>query len=319
MTSRRQILRIFAATSIAQSVSAWAQEPRKIPRVGFVAPSAVAEQRFNLFRQGLRELGYVEGKNIQLELRAGGNPKLLKDAAAELVQQKVDVIATVFGAASDGAKQSTKEIPIVLAPMGDAVAQGFVTNLAKPGGNITGVSINAAEAAGKALEVMRETMPRARRVAALADSTESFSKIFVEQLQSTAKQLGKELHPIMLKGPTEMNAALPGLLKMRPDIAIVHPSLGPPTADLVLKQRIATAAPSSVFADTCLVTYSADIPDVYRMAADYVDRILKGAKAGELPVRQPTKFELIVNLKAARALGITVPQSVLLRATRVIE
>ena len=122
---------------------------------------------------------------------------------------------------------------------------------------------------------MRETMPRARRVAALADSTESFSKIFVEQLQGTAKQLGMELHPIMLKGPTEMNAALPALVKMRPDIAIVHPSLGPATADLVLKQRIATAAPSSVFADTCLVTYSADIPDVYRMAADYVDRILK--------------------------------------------
>jgi putative ABC transport system substrate-binding protein len=319
MISRRQILQLFAGASIAQTTSALAQETRKIPRIGFLAPSVLAEPRLAFFRQGLRELGYVDGKNIQIDFRAGENAKVLNDAAAELVRQKVDVIVTVVSVGADAAKQATKEIPIVLAPIGDAVAQGFVTSLSKPGGNITGISINAAEAAGKALEIMREVMPRARRVAALADSTESFSKLFVEQLQSTSKQLRLDFQPIMLKGVSDVKAALQVLAKMRPDIAIVQSPLGITTAELVLKQGIATASPSSVFAPACLVTYSADIPDMYRLAADYVDRILKGAKAAELPVRQPIKFELIVNVKAAQTLGITVPQSVLLRATRVIE
>jgi putative ABC transport system substrate-binding protein len=319
MISRRQVLQLFAVASVAQTGTTLAQETRKIPRVGFLAPSVLAEQRLALFRQGLRELGYVEGKNIHIDSRAGENARVLHDAAAELVRQKVDVIVTVVSAGADAAKQATTEIPIVLAPIGDAVAQGFVPSLSKPGGNITGISINAAEAAGKALEIMREVMPRARRVAALADSTESFSKLFVEQLQRTSKQLRLDFQPIMVKGASDVKAALQVLAKMKPDMAIVQAPLGITTAELVLKQGIATAAPNSVFAPACLVTYSADIPDMYRLAADYVDRILKGAKAAELPVRQPSKFELIVNVKAAQRLGITVPQSVLLRATRVIE
>jgi putative ABC transport system substrate-binding protein len=319
MTSRRQILQLLAAASIAEATSALAQETRKIRRVGFIAPSTGAEQRVALFRQGLRELGYVEGKNIQIDFRTGENAEVLNDAAADLVRQKVDILVTVVSAGAEAARLATREIPIVLAPIGDAVAQGFVTSLSKPGGNITGISINAAEAAGKCLEILREVMPHARRVAGLADITESFSKLFVEQLQRTAKQLRMDFHPIMVNGVPDVNAGLQALAKLKPHMAIVQAPLGVKTAERVMKQGIATASPSNVLAPACLVTYSADIQDMYRLAADYVDRILKGAKPAELPVRQPTRFELIANLKAAQTLGITIPQSVLLRSTRVIE
>lgn len=319
MTSRRQILQLFAAASIAQTTAALAQKTRNIPRVGFLAPSTIADQRLAFFRQGLRELGYAEGKDIHIDFRPGENANVLKEAAADLVRQKADILVTVVSAGADAGRQATREIPIVLAPIGDAVAQGFVTSLSRPGGNITGISINAAEAAGKALEIMHEAMPRARRVAALADSTESFSKLFVEQLQRTAKHLRMDFHPIMVKGAPDVKAGIQALGRLKPDMAIVQPPLGVKTADLVLKQGIATASPSNELAPACLVTYSADIPDIYRLAADYVDRILKGAKPAELPVRQPSKFELVANVKAARMLGITMPQSVLLRATRVIE
>lgn len=319
MTSRRQILQLFAAATIAQTTTAFAQETKKIPRVGFLAPSTAANHTLAFFKQGLRELGYVEGKDIQIDFRPGENAKVLNDAAADLVRQKVDILVTVFSAGAEAGRQATREIPIVLAPIGDAVAQGFVTSLSKPGGNITGISINAAEAAGKCLEILREVMPRARRVAALADSTESFSKLFVKQLQRTANHLRLDFHPIMVKGVPDVNAGLQAIAKLKPDMAIVQSPLGVKTAEQVLKQGIATASPSNVMAPACLVTYSADIPDMYRLAADYVDRILKGAKPAELPVRQPSKFELVANVKAAQMLGITIPQMVLLRATRVIE
>lgn len=319
MTSRRQILRLFAAASIAQATAALAQKARKIARVGFLAPSAMADRTLVFFRQGLRELGYVEGKNIQIDFRPGENAKALGDAADDLVRQKVDILVTVVSAGAEAGRRATRDIPIVLAPIGDAVAQGFVTSLSKPGGNITGISINAAEAAGKCLEILREVMPRARRVAALADSTESFSKLFVEHIQGTAKHLRMDFHPIMVNGVPDVNAGLQALAKLKPDMAIVQAPLGLKTADLVLKQGIATASPSNELAPACLVTYSADIPDMYRLAAEYVDRILKGAKPAELPMRQPSKFEVVANVKAARMLGITMPQAVLLRATRVIQ
>lgn len=279
----------------------------------------MADQRLAFFRQGLRELGYAEGKDIYIDFRPGENAHALEEAAVDLVRQRVDILVTVVSAGADAGRQATREIPIVLAPIGDAVAQGFVTSLSRPGGNITGISVNAAEAAGKTLEIMHEVMPRARRVAALADSTESFSKLFVEQLQRTAKHLRMDLHSIMVKGTPDVNAGIRALAKMKPDMAIVQAPLGVKTAGLVLKQGIATASPSNELAPACLVTYSADTPDIYRLAADYVDRILKGAKPAELPVRQPSKFELVLNVKAAQMLGITMPQSVLLRATRVIE
>lgn len=299
--------------------AALAQNTRQIARVGFLAPSTMAHRSLAFFRQGLSELGYVEGKNIQIDFRPGENARILRQAADELVRQKVDVLVTVVGAGAEAGRQATREIPIVLAPIGDAVAQGFVASLSKPGGNITGISINAAEAAGKCLEILRELMPHARRAAALADSTESFSKLFVEQLQRTAKHLEMDFHPIMVKGVPDVNAGLQAIAKLKPDMAIVQAPLGVKTAALVLKQGIATASPSNELAPACLVTYSADIPDMYRLAADYVDRILKGAKPAELPMRQPSKFEVVVNIRAAQMLGITIPQPVLLRATRVIE
>ena len=316
---RREFITLVGGAAAAWPLHAKAQR-RGMPKVGFLTLAVTLEPYWSFFRQGLRELGYVEGKNIQLELRAAQGANLLPDLAAELVRLKVDVIATVQGTAAEAAKQATKEIPIVLAPVGDPVALGLVTSLARPGGNITGVSVTLGEAAGKTLELMREIMPALRRVAALIDASGPFGKSLLEHIQSAGKLLAIEIQPIIIKGTPDLHAAISVLSKSRPDAVIVQPSLGPPAVDLVLKQRIAPASPNSGLADAgCLVTYSADIPDICRKAAGYVDRILKGSKPADLPIQQPTKFELVINLKTARALGLTVPQSVLVRADKVIE
>ena len=290
-----------------------------MPRVGFLMFAPTVEPFLTYFRQGLRELGYVEGKNIQLELRWTDKPELLAEYAAELVRQKVRVIAAARGVAVEAAKLATKEIPIVITQVPDAVATGLVASLAKPGGNVTGVQVNTAETAGKTLELLREIMPRARRVASLVDVTSPITGVLTKEVERVGKLLGMEIQSIAVKGAADANAALPALSKMRPDAAIVQPSLGMPAADVVLKQRIAPVSPSSALNAGCVMTYSANLAEIYRTVAGYVDRILKGAKPADLPVQQPTKFELVINQKVARALAINIPQSVLVRADKVIE
>ena len=293
-------------------------QPGAVPRVGVLMFAPTLEPFVTYLRHALRELGYIEGKTIQLVLRSTDDPKLLATYAAELVRQNVNVIAVVRGVAAAAAKLATRDIPIVLTQVPDAVAMGLVTSLAKPGGNVTGVSVNTIAAAGKTLELSREIMRGLRRVASLVDVTAP-GALYAEEVERAGKNLTIDIQTIRVKGVAGVSAAVPALNKMRPDAAMVQPSLGMPAAELVLKQRIVPVAPSSTLAAACLMTYSADVAEIYRTAAGYVDRILKGAKPADLPVQQPTKFEVVINQKVARAFGVTVPESVLLRADKVIE
>jgi putative ABC transport system substrate-binding protein len=292
-----------------------------VPKIGVLTLLENAEPFYGLFRDALRDLGLVAGKTIHIELRtSGGQPRLLAQHAAELVRDKFDIIATIQTPAALAAKQATTEIPIVLVVAGDPVATGLVATLARPGGNITGMSGSGPEAAVKSLELMREILPSLRRVGALIDAADSFSKPFLDQVQLAGRRLAIQIQPVVVRASSEIDSALSALAKDKAGAVIIQPSLPLGVIELALKHRLPAIAPNSRYAAAgCLMTYSQDVADSCRKAATYVDRILKGAKPAELPVEQPTKFELVINQKTARALGLIVPQSVLLRADRVIE
>jgi putative ABC transport system substrate-binding protein len=286
----------------------------KVSRIG-VLSLGNPQPNWNLVRDALRERGHVETKNTEFEIRsAEGNPKLLPGLAQELVRLKVDLIVAIFTLPARAAKEATKAIPIVIAPSADPVGTGLVTSLSRPGGNITGMSATAEAAAGKTLELMREIIPSLRRVTVVITREDPL------QMRAAGRNLGIEIQPVMLRGTDELEAAFASITRERTDAVMTQPDLGRRAVELAFKNRLPTAAPNSSLADAgCLMTYSGDIADICRKAAGYVDRILKGAKPGDLPIQQPTKFELVINLKTARALGLTVPQSVLLRADKVIE
>jgi putative ABC transport system substrate-binding protein len=317
--NRRQ----FLAGAGVIGAAMWPRRARaqhKRPRVALLILAPTPEPFLTHFREGLAALGYVEGTNVELELRATSDARLLERYAAELVREHVDVIAAVRGNAAEVAKRATKDIPIVLAQVPDAVAMGLVSSLAKPGGNITGVSINSVDAAVKTLELTREIMPGLRRVASLVDATaHAVTRLYVDGIERAGKAMALEIQTIRVKGTTDVNAASPGLSKLRPDAVIIQPPLGLAGADMVLKLRLAPVSGNTTLAAGCLVTHSADVAEIYRTAAGYVDRILKGAKPADLPVQQPTKYETVINRKIARTLGLNVPQTAMLRADRVIE
>lgn len=315
---RREFVSSTALAAAMYPLWARAQQ-RETARVGFLTLADAQEPYLTFFRQALRELGYIEGKSVRLELRAPAKPEMLLAAAADLVRQKVHVIATVRAGPAEAAKRATKDIPIVLAHVADAVALGLVASLPKPGGNVTGLSVNMPETSAKMLELVREIMPAARRVAAIIDSSDPFGRLFFEQIEHNGQRLGLEIQAIRVKGVSDVSSAAPLLTAMRPHAAILQPTLGRAAADLVRSQRIPPISPNNVLAASCLMTYSADIADMFRKAAVYVDRLLKGARAADLPVEQPAKFELVINLKTAQDLDITVPRSILLRVVKVIE
>jgi putative ABC transport system substrate-binding protein len=317
---RRDFIIVGGGAAAAFPLAGVAQPP-KTPTIAILLVGN-REPFSTVFREGLRDLGYIDRQNVLLEVRSSeGTPELLPKLAEDLVRLGVDVIVASETPAVQAAKRATSDIPIVMAPSGDPVGTGLIASLARPGGNITGLSAATAELAGKSLELVREVLPSSRIAAALADPSNPFTKPFVEHVQAAGRVLGFEVKTVMVRGAGDFDAAFSAMAAERVDAVIVQPTLPRKQAiELALKHRLPSVSGNRAFADGGgLMSYSASIADRYRNAATYVDKILKGAKPADLPVQQPTKFELVVNLRTAKALGVTLPQSILLRADEVIE
>jgi putative ABC transport system substrate-binding protein len=319
---RRDLLALLGGMAAIWPFPGAAQQP-KMPTIGvLVVGSPGSDQFWQLFRQSMRELGYVEGQNLRYEFRSDeGQASRLPDLAAELVRLKVDLIVTWFTPAALAAKRATSDIPIVMALVGNPIETGLVASLARPGGNVTGISNMGSEMAGKCVELTREMLPSAHRLAALVNAPDPFSKPFLERVRLGGEATGMTIDPILLRDPEELDAAFTAMGKEPPDAVIVQPSL--PTkrvVELALKYRIpAVSFVRAIVEEGGLMTFGVVEPDVYRRVAIFVDKILKGAKPADLPVEQPTRFELVINLKTAKALGLTVPPALLARADEVIE
>ena len=316
----------LCAVLFAVSHSASAQHSTKIPRVAYVTASSASMQarRFEVFRQGLRELGYIEGKNILVEYRfADGKVDRLPRLAAELVDLKVNVIVTAGPSVTGPVKQATSTIPIVMAQDTDPVGNGFVTSLARPGGNITGLSSYSAELNGKRLELLKEIVPKLSRVVVLGMSSNPGNSQALKDTELAAEQFGVKVQYLEIKHPKDIETALQTASRGRAEAVIVlnTPShISRPIPSLAVKNRLpAVYFDASRVDDGGLMSYGTSIRDLDRRAATYVDKILKGAKPANLPVEQPTKFESVINLKTAKQIGLTIPPNVLVRADKVIR
>ena len=325
---RRAFLAVTAAGGlIAMPAFARAQQAGKIQHIGFLSLSSGPGPPAEAFRQRLRELGYVEGRNLVIEYRwAAGKQERLPELAAELVRVKVEVIVASSTPTAEAAKRATSTIPIVMAPVADPVGSGLVASLARPGGNVTGLTNLATELAGKRLQLVRELFPKATRVAVLAYHRTSATELFLEEMRGRARQMG-----VQLVVHQEVNEAgdLPGafaaMQRERAQALIVQ--ISPFSFDntkriveLAAQHRFPAMYDVRSFVEAGgLVSYGPSLLEMFRRAAFYVDRILKGAKPADLPVEQPTKFELVINLKTAKALGLTIPPSLLVRADEVIQ
>jgi len=318
---------LFAGALLAVAVGVEAQQP-KTPRIGYLGgvSSAASAARTEAFRQGLRELGYVEGKNIVIEWRyAEGKLDRLPTLAADLVSLKVDVIVSAAPPGTRAAKQATATIPIVMAFDDDPVGSGFVASLVRPGGNITGLSNFAPELSGKRLELLKEVVPHLSRMAVLGDVTRPGIPQALREINVAADAFRVQIQYLEVRGPKDIEPAFRSASKERAEAVIM---LGSPVVnfqrkqviDAAVKSRLPAMYPSpEIVEDGGLMYYGPNYNDLYRRAATYVDNILKGAKPAELPIEQPKKFELIINLKGAKQIGLTIPPNVLARADRVIK
>ena len=329
---RRTFLAGTGAVLLAAPLAVEGQQAVKVVRLGYLvgADLAASPHLHDAFRQGLRDLGYVEGRNLVIEYRsAEGKFERFPALAAELVALKVDVIVAVNPRAALAAKQATRTLPIVFIGVGDPVTDGLVTSLARPGGNVTGLSLSAApEIVGKRLELLTQAVPGVSRVAAVwqpggvPDRTE---KGILREADVAAQTLGVRLQVVEARGPADFDRAFSDVTRERAGALTVLPSTmffneRRRLVDLAAKNRLPAVYTSREFVDAGgLMSYGANQPDLFRRAATYVDKILKGAKPGDLPVEQPTKFELVINLKTAQALGLTISPSLLGRADEVIR
>ena len=312
----------LCAMLLALGFPAEAQQPTKIPRIGLLGDSASTNPaRTEAFRQGLRELGYVEGKNIVIEWRdAEGKPDRQRALAVELVRLKIDVLVTTGSGATRAAKKATATIPIVMAQDPDPIGNGFVASLARPGGNITGLSNLGPELSGKRLELLKEVVPRLTRVAVFGTSTFPGNAQILRETELAAGVLRVQLQYLDVLDPKDVETAFRGASKGRAEAVLVlagqvFTSQRTQLATLAVKNRLPAIYYATEFVeDGGLMTYGANRADLARRAATYVDKILKGAKPADLPVEQPTKFEFIINLKAAKQIGLTIPPDVLARA-----
>jgi putative ABC transport system substrate-binding protein len=326
---RRVFIGTVAGTLLAAPLAAGAQPAGKVVRIGlldYAASDPASAARWKAFREQLHGLGYVEGQNVVFEPRWGdGQVGRLPSLAAELVDAKVDILVTAGSEAALAAKQATNSIPIVTATGGDPVESGLVTGLAQPGGNVTGVISLIAQLAGKRLELLKQLIPQASRIAILRDPANHSSALSLRGAESAAKSLGVVVQGVGVRGPRDFDAAFLAMKRARTDAVILAENTRfiadrRRIADLAVMHRLPMMVAAKEYAEAGgLISYGTDYPDLFRRAATYVDKILKGAKPDDLPIEQPTKFELVINLKTAKALGLTIPQSLLLRADQVIE
>jgi putative ABC transport system substrate-binding protein len=313
---------------LASSHFAEAQQPKKVLRIGILfggRPPAVSD-RLEAFRQALNELGYVEGKNIVIEARyAEGKLDQLPALASELVRLNSDVIVTGGPQSTRSAKNATSTIPIVMGQDSDPVGSGFVASLARPGGNISGLSNFNAELGGKRLELLKEIVPKLSRMTVIGNSTEPANALFLKEAQLGAAALGIKLQYADVRGTKDLEAGFLEATKGRADAVLVLAasilfSQRTKIADLAAKRQLPAMYISREFVeDGGLISYGTSVPDLFRRAAIYADKILKGANPGDLPIEQPTKFELVINLKAAKQIGLAIPANVLARADKVVK
>ena len=323
----RRALLLAAASFPAFALTAFAQQPRKVYRIGFIWDSpTVWPDALASFREGLRKLGWVEGRNIVFEYRwAEGRFDRLDDLARDLVRHKVDVIIAPSTVYTEAAKRATSSIPVIFLSHADPVGSGHVASLARPGGNVTGLTIVMSETSVKALEVLKRAVPGLASVAVLWDPATPSHQPALKSLETAARTLGLRLQSVGVRRAAEFDGAFAAITRERSGGVLVLSTplfMGAPKqlAELALKHKLPTMFGPSAHAEAGgLMSFGPDRADLFQRGADYVDRILKGAKPADLPVQRAAKFELVINLKTAKALGLTIPQSLLVQADRVIE
>jgi putative ABC transport system substrate-binding protein len=325
MMDRRHFLQTVGAGVLAAPLAAEAQQADKVYRIGLIGVDAGERAGQAALRQGLRALGYEEGRNLVIEYReAEGHYDRLPAITAELIALKVDVLVTSSTPGARAAKQATTKIPIVVAIAGDAVAAGIVASVARPGGNITGSQFHFPDIMAKRIELLRDAIPSVARIAAIFNPGNQVAAPGLKAMEATARVLNVELQPIAIRGPQDFDAALTVLIQRRSEAFIVvdDPMLrtqGAALAELAAKRRLPSIGDQEYVTDGGLFAYAVNRPEVWRRAAVFVDKILKGANPGHLPFEQADRIELFINLRTAKALGVKIPPSFLLRAERFIE
>ena len=328
MNSRRKLIIALGAGALATPFASFAQQQGKVWRVGYLHPgsAALAPIRFEPLRQGLQALRYVEGQNLVLETRWGeGNSDRLRAMAAELVELKVDVVVTGGEAAAVAARNATTSIPIVMVDPGDPVRTKLVASLARPGGNVTGLSSATPDLAAKHLQLVKEAAPMVTRVGFIWNANAAAGALALAETEKAAAVLNVSLHPIEVRQANDLDEAVAAIAGGKGDAMIVFSDPLMFThrqrlMEMAAQRRLVTVSGAREFAEAgALMSYGPSFPEMFHHAATYVDKILKGAKPADLPVEQPMKFEMVVNMKTAKALGLTMPQSILVRADKVIE
>jgi len=327
VTTRRHLLVAFGVGALARSLPGFGQQRGKIYRIGFLGAGRAPAyaHRIDALRTGLRDFGYVEGKNLVIEYRwAEGHYDRLPQLAVEIVGLKIDVLVTHTTPGTRAARQASATLPIVMTDVLDAVGMGLVESLARPGGNITGSTLLGPQLNAKRLEMLKEALPRIRRVALLVNPSNPALATIRAEMEMAAKSGKVELREFEARQATDLEGAFQTMARIRVDAVIVteDPVFTVNTgiiANLAINSRLPLAGFSEFATAGGLIGYGVNFPELYRRAAYFVDKIIKGAKPAELPVEQPTKFELVVNMKTAKALGIKIPQSILVRADKVIE
>jgi len=327
---RRTFLAGTGVVFLAAPLAAEAQQPIRGRQLGLLLPyiesDSQAQARVTAFRASLHERGWTDGRNVQFEFRyTEGQSERLPSLAADLVQRRVDVIVTAGTEATDAARRATKSIPIVMAAVGDPIAAGFIASLARPGGNVTGASLLATELTAKRLELLKEVLPSLSRLAVLWSAANASVIQKLKQIQAAAPQFGVQLHPVELRAPGDLEKGFDSAVRFGAQAVMttedaIQITYRARVVELGRRHRLPVASEFAEFAQAgSLMSFGPSILDQFRSAAGYVDKLFKGAKPEDLPVEQATRFELMINLKTAKALGLTIPPSLLARADQVIE